>query len=70
MTVNYRPDDKDVTALLKSTMRVTLQDPAGHVFLVHIPIVDLPEELLDQLPPEDRGGQVRLMNRMVILCLN
>jgi len=42
MTVNYHPDNVEQTALWRGTMQVTLQGPVGHIFPVHIPIVDLP----------------------------
>ncbi len=65
-----RPDD--LTALLKGTFQVTLQDPVGHIFPVHIPVVDLPQELIDEMAPEDKdkGFNVRLLNSSVVLCLN
>ena len=64
------PDN--LTALLKGTFQVTLQDPAGHIFPVHVPVVDLPQELIDDLAPEDKhkGLDVRLLNSSVVLCLN
>ena len=72
MTINYRPDDGELTALWRGTMQLTLQDPVGHIFLVHIPIVDLPQSMIDEVPPEERyrGLNARLPQRMVILCLN
>lgn len=69
MTINH-PDD--LTALLKGTFQVTLQDPVGHIFPVHIPVVDLPQSVIDDLAPEDKhkGFDVRLLNSSVVLCLN
>ncbi len=64
------PDE--LTALLKGTFQVTLQDPVGHIFPVHIPVVDLPQKMIDDMAPEDRhkGFDVRLLNSSVVLCLN
>ena len=72
MTINYRPEYTGPTALLKKTLQTTLEDPFGNLFPVHIPIVDLPQEILDHMAPEDRhyGIDVRLLNSSVILCLN
>lgn len=72
MTINYHPDNVEQTALWRGTMQLTLQDPVGHIFLVHIPIVDLPQSMIDEVPPEERyrGLNARLPQRMVILCLN
>lgn len=65
-----KPDE--LTALFKGTFQVTLQDPAGHIYPVHIPVVDLPQELIDDLAPEDKHKaiDVRLLNSSVVLCLN
>lgn len=72
MTVNYHPDNVEQTALWRGTMQLTLQGPVGHIFPVHIPIVDLPQEMIDEMPPEERyrGLNAHLPQRMVILCLN
>ena len=72
MTIDYHPDGGEQTALWRGTVQVTLQGPVGHIFPVHIPIVDLPQEMIDEMPPEERyrGLNAHLPQRMVILCLN
>ena len=69
MTIDH-PDD--LTALLKGTFQLTLQDPAGHIFPVHIPVVDLPEEVMKNVPNEEkwRGLDVHLGYQAVVICLN
>lgn len=71
MTVNYEPDDKEPTAKLKGTLQVSLIEK-GNIFPVHIPVVDLPQYLLDEIPDGEqwRGIGVHIMDRAVILCLN
>ncbi len=71
MTVNYDPNDKEHTAVLKGTLQVTLNNK-GNIYPVHIPVVDLPEEIMQDVPEEEkwRGLGVRIMDRAVILCLN
>ena len=71
MTANYKPDDKEPTAKLKGTLQMSLIEKSN-VYPVHVPVVDLPQYLLDKIPDgeEWRGIGVHIMDRAVILCLN
>ena len=72
MTINHRPSNNERFAIWKGTMQVQLTGPNGELFPVHIPIVDLPQDMIDELPVEDqyRGLDIRLMQGAVVLCLN
>ncbi len=71
MATEYRPNDKEATALPKTIAHIPFVD-MGHIFTAHIPVIDLPEHLLKILPDgeEWRGVDVQLMNQMVVFCLN
>ena len=65
------PNDKEITALPKKTAHIPFND-MGHIFSVHIPVVDLPEEVMKNVPDEEkwRGLDVHLGYQAVVICLN
>jgi len=71
MTIDYRPNDEETTALPKKTAHIPFVD-MGHIFTAHVPVIDLPEEIMLNVPEAEkwRGRDVHLQHQMVILCLN
>ncbi len=78
MTINYRPNYNEPTALWKEAVRFKLQvlptypEMLAEIYPVHVPIVDMPQEIIDEMAPEDqhKALNVRIGNRAVVLCLN
>lgn len=71
ITVNYDPKDGELTAKLRGTLQVSLIGKSN-IYPVHVPVVDLPQHILDDIPAGEqwRGVGVHVMNQAVILCLN
>ena len=58
-----------------ATIKLTAQfvhPEMGKLYPAHVPIVDLPETVMRDVPEGERwrGFDVRLQDRAVILCLN
>ena len=68
----YHPDNKEQTAKMRRTFQVKLAGDHTDIYPVHIPVVDLPQSMIDEMPPEDRykAYDVHLMFCAVTLCLN
>lgn len=65
-------DDRERTAKMRRTFQVKLAGDHTDIYPVHIPVVDLPQEMIDEMPPSERhkAYDVHLMFSAVTLCLN
>ncbi len=73
MTIeNFNTKDRDHSAKMNRTFRVQLTGDHSSLYPVHIPVVDLPQSIIDTMPPEERhrAYDVHLMFSAVTLCLN
>ncbi len=73
MTIEkFNTEDRDHSAVMRRTFQMKLPGDHTNIYPVHIPVVDLPQSIIDTMPPEERfrAYDVHLMDSAVTLCLN
>jgi hypothetical protein len=72
LTIEYDPNDREKTAKMNRTFQVPIFGVKGNIYPVHIPVVDLPQDIIDSMPPSEqhRAYDVHLLFSAVTLCLN